>query len=79
MPLYDVYAVCRSCGTLHPMDIRVRLEDGPPDRMRLSDAYAGHELPPQVATLLNNELRCPETGWLFRPRDTGHVVLIPEE
>ena len=47
--------------------------------MSLLEAYAGHELPPQVATLLNNELRCPETGWVFRPLDNGQVVLVPEQ
>jgi hypothetical protein len=61
------------------MGIRLRLEDGPPDRMRVTDAYAGHDLPPQVAALLNNDVRCPETGRVFRPRDHGQMLLVPEE
>jgi hypothetical protein len=79
MPLYEVLVVCDSCGTPHPMGIRLRLEDGPPDRMSVGDAYAGHELPPQVATLLTSDVRCPETGRVFRPRDTDQVFLLPEQ
>jgi hypothetical protein len=47
--------------------------------MSVGDAYAGHELPPQVATLLTSDVRCPETGRVFRPRDTDQVFLLPEQ
>ncbi len=79
MSLYGVYVMCDSCGGIHPMGIRLRLEDGPVDRASVSDSYPEDALPPQVATLLTSDVRCPETARVFRPQNTAQVFLVPEE
>jgi hypothetical protein len=58
------------------MGIVLRLENGPPARVSIGDAYAGKELPPSLASLSSNMITCPNTGRLTAQRDTHEVFLV---
>jgi len=59
------------------MGIRLNLDDGPVDRASIGDTYAGKELPPPLATLRNNSIRCPQTGKVVVQHTNDDVFLVP--
>ncbi len=77
MGQYDVYVFCDLCGDVHRMGVRVSLEDGPVKKESIGDLYAGKELPPNVAELMNNQTTCPKTGRPFAQKDNKQVFLVP--
>ena len=77
MAKYSIYAFCNECSEPHPMKITLSLDDGPPEKASIGDAYAGRELPDEVARLNNNEVQCPQTGNLFVQKDNSQVFLVP--
>ena len=79
MANYSVYVFCDGCGDVHPMGISVGLEDGPADKASIGDTYAGKELPPEIATLINNTTICPKSGKAILQRDNDQVFLVPIE
>jgi len=79
MAKYSVYVFCDDCGDVHPMGISIELEDGPADKASIGDTYAGKELPPQIAKLLNNITHCPKSGKSILQRNNDQVFLVPIE
>ncbi len=77
MAQYDVYVFCDECFVPHPLGIRIDLDDGPAEEKSIGDAYAGRDLPPQVASLINNQTICPKTKQLITQRDNNRVFLVP--
>ena len=77
MGTYRVYVFCDECFETHPMSLRISLDDGPTDKQSIGDLYAGRELPPQVATLIDNQTVCPTTGKMILQRDNHQVFLVP--
>ena len=39
MSHYEIHVTCTECGGEHPMRVRINLEDGPPSKRSVSDAY----------------------------------------
>jgi len=79
MAKYSVYVFCDDCGDVHPMGISIELEDGPADKASIGDTYAGKELPPKIAQLLNNTTHCPKSGKPILQRNNDQVFLVPIE
>ena len=77
MGTYDVYVFCNECSDVHCMGKGISLEDGPAGKESLGRAYAGKELPPDIATLLKSGLQCPQTNNTFVQQDTDEVFLVP--
>lgn len=77
MARYSVYVFCDECSVPHPMGISIELDDGPVDKRSIGDTYEGRDLPPQVATLVNNATRCPTTGRMIPQRNNDQVFLVP--
>jgi len=76
MAKYDIYVFCSECGEPHPMGIRIDLSDGPAERDSIGNLYAGKELPPNIANLINNRTRCPNTGNMFTQEDNNQIFLV---
>ena len=76
MALYDVYVFCNNCGQVHPMTIRISLDDGPAEKDSIGNVYAGKDLPQNVAALTNNYVLCPKTNKWFVQRDNNQVFLV---
>jgi len=79
MAMYDVFVFCNECGKVHPMGIGIGLDLGPEERQSVGEFYSGKALPPEVANLVNNWTRCPETGKMFRQKDNNQVFLVYRE
>ncbi len=77
MSQYVVHFFCYECNQTHPLGISIGLDDGPPDKASIGDAYAGKELPTQVAMLTNNQTTCPVTEKLTSQADHYQVFLVP--
>ena len=76
MARYEVYVFCNSCSDVHPMDIRLSLNDGPAEKDSIHNTYAGKALPPSVVTLRNNTTFCPNTGMPFVQEDNNQIFLV---
>jgi hypothetical protein len=77
MAKYDVYVFCNECSDVHPLGIRIDLEDGPTKKESIGDLFAGKELPADIVTLINNKTVCPNTNKLFTQTDNKQVFIVP--
>jgi hypothetical protein len=77
MALNNVYVFCNDCADVHPMGISIQLDDGPPRKESIGNLYAGRPLPPEIATLSQNRVQCPNTGRPFVQKDNHQVFLVP--
>ena len=77
MANYSVHFFCDECSQTHPLGVTISLDDGPSDKVSIGDAYAGKELPTQVATFIGNKTNCPVTGVLTSQADNNQVFLVP--
>ena len=59
------------------MSIAISLKDGPVEKESIGNTYAGKELDPNVANLINNKIQCPNTGKLTIQEDNNQVFLVP--
>jgi hypothetical protein len=59
------------------MGIQIPLNDGPAKKESIGNTYAGKELPPEVATLSNNTVTCPNTRKQTSQKDNNQVFLVP--
>jgi hypothetical protein len=77
MATYSVHFFCDECSEVHPLRISISLDDGPADKASIGDTYAGKELPPQIALLIDNKTTCPNTRRLTSQKDNNQVFLVP--
>jgi len=77
MSQYEIYVRCTECNAEHPMRVRINLEDGPPDKQSVSDAYAGKIQPPQLQAVKGHKVLCLKTGRTFIQSNLGDVFLVP--
>ena len=77
MAKYRVVFFCDECSGVHPVGVAIRLQDGPAHKESIGDFYAGRKLPPEVATLVNNQVTCPKTGRMTSQRDNNQVFIVP--
>ena len=76
MTQYSVHFFCDECSEVHPLGISIEMDDGPVEKESIGNLYAGKELPPQIATLINNKTTCPNTGRLTSQEDNNQVFLV---
>ncbi len=77
MAKYRVDFFCNECGQTHPMPITVDLDDGPADKASIGDTYRGRDLPPSIARLTNNQVRCQVKNVMTTQADNDQVFLVP--
>jgi hypothetical protein len=77
MAKYSVHFFCNECGDVHPIGISVNLNDGPTQKASIGDTYAGKELNPNIANLINNKTKCPKTDKWTSQKDNNQVFLVP--
>jgi len=76
MGTYAVYVYCNECADVHPMGISISLDIGPIQKESIGNLYAGKDLPPNVANLINNKTICPNTGKWFNQKDNNQIFLV---
>jgi hypothetical protein len=79
MSHYEIYVTCTQCRGEHPMGIRINLEDGPPNKRSVSDAYPGKTHPPQLQAVEGHNVLCLKTGRTFTQSNPDAVFLVPAD
>lgn len=77
MASYDVHVFCDECSGVHPMGVRIQLNDGPADKQSVGDTYRGKSVPTTVANFIHNYVTCQKTGKLFVQQDNNQIFLVP--
>ncbi|HXG51343.1 MAG TPA: hypothetical protein VNN77_08075 [candidate division Zixibacteria bacterium] len=77
MPQYELHALCSECGAVHPMRIKIHLEQGPTERQSIARAFEGKSLPPQVAAVEHHKILCLKTGKTFVQHSPEQIFLVP--
>jgi hypothetical protein len=79
MSHYEIYVTCRECGGEHPMRVRINLEDGPPHKQSVSNAYSGKTRPPQLQAVEGHNVLCLKTGRTIIQSNLDDVFLVPAD
>ncbi len=61
------------------MRVRINLEDGPPTKQSISDAYSGKTHPPQLQAVEDHNVLCFKTGRTIIQSNLDDVFLVPAE
>jgi hypothetical protein len=59
------------------MGIKIPLAFGPRQKESVGLLYAGKELPPMIAELIDSQILCPKEGEPFIQRDLNQIYLVP--
>ena len=79
MSHYEIHVTCTECGGEHPMRVRINLEDGPPHKQSVSDAYYGKTRPPQLQAIEGHNVLCFKTGKTVIQSNFNDVFLVPAD
>lgn len=77
VPQYDIYVRCKECAAVHPMRIRVHLDDGPVEKQSITETYRGKTRPPQLQAIDGHKTLCLKTGRMFVQENLDHIFLVP--
>jgi len=61
------------------MRVRINLEDGPPNKQSISDAYPGKTHPPQLQAVEGHNVLCLKTGRTFIQSNLDDMFLVPAD
>jgi hypothetical protein len=76
---YDIYFYCEKCKQPHPMGIKIPIKGGPPIKRSVCAFYAGKQVPPEIAALIDSQVLCPKTGKMYTQKDLHQIFLVPIE
>jgi len=76
---YEIYVTCTECGGENPMRVRINLEDGPPNKRSVSDAYPDKTHPPQLQAVERHNVLCLKTGRTIIQSNLDDVFLVPAD
>ena len=74
---YDINFYCEECKQTHPLGIKISIQDGPPVKRSVGASYAGKQLPPKIADLIDSKVLCPKTGKMYMQKDLHQIFLVP--
>jgi hypothetical protein len=77
VPQYDIYVRCVECGAVHPMRIRIHLDNGPLEKQSIAETYPGATRPPQLQAIDGHKTLCLKTGRMFIQENLDHIFLVP--
>ena len=77
MAVYQIYVFCDKCYDAHPMPIKINIKNGPDKKQSIKDTYHGEEVPPNIAQIINNEIKCPKTNEMYIQKDNNQIFLVP--
>ena len=73
---YMMHVFCNECSVPHPAGIVIERKDLLASDQSVGDVYDGREVPQEIAMMLGNYFRCPNTGKLYMQRDNHQVFLM---
>jgi hypothetical protein len=74
---YDINFYCEECKQTHPLGVKIPIKGGPSIKMSIGAFYAGKQLPPKIADLIDSQALCPKTGKMFNQKDIQQIFLVP--
>jgi hypothetical protein len=74
---YDIYFYCEECKKIHPAGKKIPIKGGPPVKRSVGAFYAGKQLPPKIADLIDSQVLCQKTGKMFTQKDIHQIFLMP--
>ena len=74
---YDIYFYCEECKQIHPAGIKISIKSGPSIKRSVGSFYAGKQMPPKIANLIDSEVLCPKTGKMYTQRDLHQIFIVP--
>jgi hypothetical protein len=77
MAKYEVHVFCSECSRERSARITLTLNDGPPKKESIGDAYQGRDLPATIVMVRKNSHQCPETGMTFAQDSNNDIFLVP--
>lgn len=77
MAEYDLTFYCDECKQTHPAGIKIPIKGGPPVKRSVGAFYAGKQVPPKIADLIDSRALCPKTGKMFTQKDLNQIFLVP--
>lgn len=77
MSAYDIFTLCKDCGSEHPLLMRIYIDDGPNRKQSVAESFQGRSVPPQVAAIRAHKALCLKTGRNFTLENDDQIFLIP--
>ena len=77
MAEYDLFFYCGECKQSHPAGLKIPIKGGPPAKRSVGAFYAGKQVPPKIAALLDSKVLCPKTGKMFTRENPNQIFLVP--
>jgi hypothetical protein len=62
---------------VHPMRIRIHLDNGPLEKQSIAETYPGATRPPQLQAIDGHKTLCLKTGRMFIQENLDHIFLVP--
>jgi hypothetical protein len=79
MARYSLFIFCDECRRIHSTRISLNLDNGPPKKETVADAYKDKPLPRNLVKLLGNAVLCPESARSLMLKDSSKVYLVPTD
>jgi hypothetical protein len=79
MAQYSLFVFCDECRRIHSTRITLNLDNGPPKKETIANAYKDKPLPRNLAKLLGNAVLCTESAKSLMLKDSSKVYLVPLE
>jgi hypothetical protein len=76
---YTIYVYCDDCSDIHPMPLKIHLDEGPVEKQTIQSFYQGRPVPDNLSKLARFVVKCPRTGKSFVKKDNTQIFLIPSE
>lgn len=77
MSRYAIHVYCDECSVPHYAGVSVVLTDGPTEKASVASHYAGKTVPPVLALMLRNPVKCPKTGKHYQQTDSNLIYIAP--
>ena len=77
MTQYRLQVRCTACSGFHLLPLAVTLQDGPPERKNIEEAYSDKQVPDLLAAVLKTPPKCPATAKPLTPDSEADIFLIP--
>jgi hypothetical protein len=74
---YDIEFYCGECKQNHPLGVKIPIKSGPPIKRSVGVFYAGKQVPPEIADLIDSQALCPKTGKMYTQKDIHQIFLVP--
>jgi hypothetical protein len=76
-PITILISIVKNVKQIHPAGLKISIKSGPPIKMSVGAFYAGKQVPPKIADLIDSHVLCPKTGKMFTQKDIHQIFLVP--